>query len=179
MKNEIERRVDDVKSRRESFRDSFHTLPLIPSSARLSSRRSTNASSASSPEQSVATQSPKTDILVKIMCKYRVEFVFKVTRKTKLSRLFNAWTERMSGDVVDENTDADGSKSSKKSSKTTPSFIFTHYGRSLSEDETAEEAGIEDNDVIAAVEMMDLTEDVVRDMLICYVALCHLSFMCF
>ncbi len=85
----------------------------------------------------------------------------------------------MSGDVVDENTDADGSKSSKKSSKTTPSFIFTHYGRSLSEDETAEEAGIEDNDVIAAVEMMDLTEDVVRDMLICYVALCHLSFMCF
>ena len=162
MKNEIERRVDDVKSRRESFRDSFHTLPLIPLSARRSSRRSANASSDSSSAQSVATQSPKTDILVKVMCKYRVEFVFKVTRKMKLSRLFNAWTARMSGDVADGNGNASGHSSSKESSTTSPSFIFTHYGRSLNEDETAEEAGIEDNDVIAAVEMMDLTEDVVR-----------------
>jgi len=70
----------------------------------------------------------------------------------------------MSGDVADGNGNASGPSSSKESSTTSPSFIFTHYGRSLNEDETAEEAGIEDNDVIAAVEMMDLTEDVSEDL---------------
>jgi len=53
-------------------------------------------------------------------------------------------------------------KLSKTSSTTVP-FIFTHYGRSLSEDETPEEAGIEDHDVVVAIEMMDITGDVSED----------------
>lgn len=35
------------------------------------------------------------DIVVKVVCKYRAELFFKISRKTKLSRLFNAWTDRM------------------------------------------------------------------------------------
>ncbi|THG98174.1 hypothetical protein EW145_g7474 [Phellinidium pouzarii] len=35
------------------------------------------------------------DIVVKVVCKYRAELFFKISRKTKLSRLFVAWTERM------------------------------------------------------------------------------------
>lgn len=35
------------------------------------------------------------DIVVKVVCRYRAELFFKISRKTKLSRLFNAWTERM------------------------------------------------------------------------------------
>ena len=37
-------------------------------------------------------------------------------------------------------------------------FIFSHGGRTLEPDQTPEEAGIEDGDVILAVEMMDLTD---------------------
>jgi hypothetical protein len=35
------------------------------------------------------------DIVIKVVCRYRAELFFKISRKTKLSRLFNAWTERM------------------------------------------------------------------------------------
>ena len=35
------------------------------------------------------------DIVVKVVCRYRAELFFKISRKTKLSRLFGAWTERM------------------------------------------------------------------------------------
>ncbi|PFH52258.1 hypothetical protein AMATHDRAFT_74319 [Amanita thiersii Skay4041] len=35
------------------------------------------------------------DIVVKVICRYRAELFFKISRKTKLSRLFDAWTERM------------------------------------------------------------------------------------
>lgn len=35
------------------------------------------------------------DIVVKVVCRYRAELFFKISRKTKLSRLFNAWTDRM------------------------------------------------------------------------------------
>lgn len=37
------------------------------------------------------------DIVIKVVCKYRAELFFKISRKTKLARLFNAWTERMEG----------------------------------------------------------------------------------
>jgi hypothetical protein len=36
------------------------------------------------------------DIVVKVVCRYRAELFFKISRKTKLVRLFNAWTERVS-----------------------------------------------------------------------------------
>jgi len=40
------------------------------------------------------------DIVVKVVCRYRAELFFKISRKTKLSRLFNAWTERMETGAV-------------------------------------------------------------------------------
>lgn len=142
------------------------------------------------------------DIVVKVVCRYRAELFFKISRKTKLSRLFGAWTERMEtgtgigiglgfGRKSDANgvgkgigagaqpngtakTDAafTGSPSSSVSGSSTsggsntsssPSmqFIFTHSGRSVDADQTPEEAGMEDGDEILAVELMDLTEDVV------------------
>lgn len=89
------------------------------------------------------------DIVVKVVCKYRAELFFKINRKTKLSRLFNAWTDRM-----------EGSPQPKKSGTPTPpqmQFLFTYMGRTLHVEETPEEACIEDGDEILAVEMMDLT----------------------
>jgi hypothetical protein len=41
-------------------------------------------------------------------------------------------------------------------------FLFSYHGRYVDGHLTAEEAGIEDDDVIVAVEIMDLTEDVVN-----------------
>jgi hypothetical protein len=38
-------------------------------------------------------------------------------------------------------------------------FIFTHNGRTLDDDQTSEDVGIEDKDEILAVELMDLTEN--------------------
>ncbi|CCM04464.1 uncharacterized protein FIBRA_06644 [Fibroporia radiculosa] len=114
------------------------------------------------------------DIVVRVHCKYRAELYFKISRKTKLSRLFNAWTERMELGPGKKN-DAKGSLGSLQpngiafanatSTSATSSllsgsmqFIFTHAGRNLEADQTPEEAGIEDGDVILAVEIMDLTE---------------------
>ncbi|KAI5118264.1 hypothetical protein M0805_008198 [Coniferiporia weirii] len=40
------------------------------------------------------------DIVVKVVCKYRAELFFKISRKTKLSRLFVAWTDRMENNTL-------------------------------------------------------------------------------
>lgn len=119
------------------------------------------------------------DIVVRVVCKYRAELYFKISRKTKLSRLFNAWTERMElvgkrGDGVQNTTSpsplassstgmvktnaASPSATSATPTSSTMQFIFTHSGRTLDADQTPEEAGMEDGDIILAVEMMDLTE---------------------
>ncbi|KAI0652498.1 hypothetical protein C8Q79DRAFT_103415 [Trametes meyenii] len=111
------------------------------------------------------------DIVVRVVCKYRAELYFKISRKTKLSRLFNAWTERM------ETASSSGGGASAASASTVTAgkkgsspqlngagapgamqFIFSHGGRTLEPDQTPEEAGIDEGDVILAVEMMDLTE---------------------
>ncbi|GLB35843.1 putative myosin-like coiled-coil protein [Lyophyllum shimeji] len=117
------------------------------------------------------------DIVVKVVCRYRAELFFKISRKTKLSRLFNAWTDRMERPAVGKKgnggTDGAGGNQMNGSAKseaastqpsgsavTTPTmqFIFTHNGRSLEAEQTPEEAGMEDGDEILAVEMMDLTD---------------------
>ncbi|KZW00466.1 hypothetical protein EXIGLDRAFT_761559 [Exidia glandulosa HHB12029] len=105
------------------------------------------------------------DIVVKVVCKYRAELFFKISRKTKLSRLFNAWTERM-----EPAAGATGATAKKANAPPPPppppasttgaapvQFMFTYMGRNLDPEETPEEACIEDGDEIFAVEMMDLT----------------------
>ncbi|KAH9947130.1 hypothetical protein B0H21DRAFT_364355 [Amylocystis lapponica] len=126
------------------------------------------------------------DIVVRVVCKYRAELYFKISRKTKLSRLFNAWTERMESGSSSTTTtttttkkglptisgglstnpqtngtgrlDAASPSSSSATTSSSMQFIFTHSGRTLEAEHTPEEAGIEDGDVILAVEIMDLTE---------------------
>ncbi|EKM61609.1 uncharacterized protein PHACADRAFT_84750 [Phanerochaete carnosa HHB-10118-sp] len=111
------------------------------------------------------------DIVVKVHCKYRAELFFKISRKTKLSRLFNAWTERMevnekkgdaksqpSGTSAAAGQQVNGTSGSSTLSAGAMQFIFSHGGRTLEVDQTPEEAGMEDGDEILAVEMMDLTE---------------------
>ncbi|KAG5647733.1 hypothetical protein DXG03_008456 [Asterophora parasitica] len=114
------------------------------------------------------------DIVVKVVCRYRAELFFKISRKTKLSRLFNAWTDRMErpsagkkGNEGVGGTQMNGSAKSDAASTqasgspaTSPTmqFIFTHNGRSVESEMTPEEAGMEDGDEILAVEMMDLTD---------------------
>lgn len=124
-------------------------------------------------------QSP--DIVVKVVCRYRAELFFKISRKTKLVKLFAAWTDRMETGV------SGGGGSGKKASESTrtssrfvngvpgapvasPSpagsgtnFIFTHSGRQVDAEQTPEEAGMEDGDEILAVELMDLTESPCAD----------------
>src|ERR1700744_1451505 len=84
------------------------------------------------------------DIVVKVVCKYRAELFFKISRKTKLSRLFNAWTERMETGSGDESKQAEsksvkpdpqqsghvhGHRSTGSSSKKGGvNFVFTHKG---------------------------------------------------
>ncbi|KAG5634615.1 hypothetical protein H0H81_001371 [Sphagnurus paluster] len=114
------------------------------------------------------------DIVVKVVCRYRAELFFKISRKTKLSRLFNAWTDRMErpavgkkgsgsegGNQMNGSAKSDAASTQPSGSSTTPptmQFIFTHNGRSVEAEQTPEEAGMEDGDEILAVEMMDLTE---------------------
>ena len=117
------------------------------------------------------------DIVVKVVCKYRAELFFKISRKTKLSRLFNAWTDRMEnpgakkGDgkgslgggvngKLNDSVKADTASTNASSgpSASTMQFVFTHNGRTVEADHTPEEAGMEDGDEILAVELMDLTE---------------------
>lgn len=109
------------------------------------------------------------DIVVKVVCKYRAELLFKISRKAKLSRLFNTWTERMESMSSSKNNDSvktrsangTGAKSGDGSGVTTPqtNFVFLHLGRTISPDQTPEELDMEGGDEILAVEMMDLTDD--------------------
>lgn len=125
------------------------------------------------------------DIVVKVICKYRAELFFKISRKTKLSRLFNAWTDRMElvggtkadrEDTRGERADSGergerGDRGDKLAAANLASlgasksvgleFIFTHLGRTVEADQTPEELGIDDGDEILAVELMDLTTDAV------------------
>ena len=123
------------------------------------------------------------DIVVKVNCRYRAELFFKISRKTKVSRLITSWTERMefAGGKLGVNNTTTNTKeigSSKNgfvkpetastpqhsgSSPPPPSsspmqFIFTFNGRSIEANQTFEEIGIDDDDEILAVELMDLTE---------------------
>ena len=119
------------------------------------------------------------DIVVKVNCRYRAELFFKISRKTKVSRLITSWTERMEiagGKLGVNNTKEFGSSKNgfvksetankpqhSGSSPPPPSnppmqFIFTFNGRSIEANQTFEEIGIDDDDEILAVELMDLTE---------------------
>ncbi|KAG6877387.1 hypothetical protein C0992_010159 [Termitomyces sp. T32_za158] len=113
------------------------------------------------------------DIVVKVICRYRAELFFKISRKTKLSRLFEAWTDRMEqsgsrkkGDGSDRGGATNGSAVTAAANAqisgltTTPNmqYIFTHNGRNVDAEQSPEEVGMEDGDEILAVEMMDLTE---------------------
>ncbi|TFY73641.1 hypothetical protein EWM64_g10371 [Hericium alpestre] len=114
------------------------------------------------------------DIVVKVICRYRAELFFKISRKTKLSKLFNAWTERMEtmggkkgGGTMTNGNGSTKAMSDSSSAYTTNSghvpttntqFVFTHSGRAVEAEQTPEEAGLEDGDEILAVELMDLTE---------------------
>lgn len=103
------------------------------------------------------------DIVIKVVCRYRAELFFKISRKTKLARLFSAWTERMDARSYVPTLPEAGQKSGDMLPRiNTPAgpsmqFLFTHMGRSLELDQTPEDAGMEDGDEILAVEMMDLT----------------------
>ncbi|KAF8910114.1 hypothetical protein CPB84DRAFT_1764646 [Gymnopilus junonius] len=106
------------------------------------------------------------DIVVKVVCRYRAELFFKISRKTKLSRLINSWTERMERPAGKDGTMNGSAKSEAATthySGTTGlnsgmQFIFTYNGRMLEADQTPEEIGIDEGDEIVAVELMDLTE---------------------
>ncbi|KAF9511465.1 hypothetical protein BS47DRAFT_1330944 [Hydnum rufescens UP504] len=154
MKSEIERRVDDVKSRRDTLRDQLKN-PLFPSST-PSPKHSAYVDSSEKP-----SSASKSEVILKVVCKYRAELFFKVSRKTKLGRLFNAWTARMnSGSPGQQPADTDQDVSSNAGKVPNHmEFLFSYHGRCLDGNLTAEEVGIEDDDVIVAVEIMDLTQD--------------------
>ena len=96
------------------------------------------------------------DIVVKVICRYRAELFFKISRKTKLQRLFGAWTERMENKPLPI-PGAGCAGGTAKGEEKRLQFLFTHMGRSVEHDMTPEDAGMEDGDEILAVEMMDLT----------------------
>ena len=112
------------------------------------------------------------DIVVKVNCRYRAELFFKISRKAKVSRLISSWTERMeyAGSKLGGDTKETGNKNGLVQSETastqhsgSPSnspmqFIFTFNGRSIDANQSFEEIGIDDDDEILAVELMDLTE---------------------
>ena len=123
------------------------------------------------------------DIVVKVICKYRAELFFKVSRKIKFSRLFHAWGDRMDGvlavggglGAANATTVGIAGKGGKqplsadkpngiaksdpaKGGPDTIRFIFSHGGRTIEQDQTPEEVGMETGDEILAVELMDLTE---------------------
>jgi len=114
-------------------------------------------------------QSP--DIVVNVVCRYRAELFFKISRKTKLVKLFAAWTDRMeTGGGGKKTVESNGPSKLVNgivpgalgqiagSASSGANFIFTHSGRQVDAEQTPEEAGMEDGDEILAVELMDLTE---------------------
>lgn len=125
------------------------------------------------------------DIVIKVVCRYRAELIFKISRKAKLSRLFDAWSERMEktnwkklergsinigGIITNEKTITTSAGTVTSVNETNPPFglppqskptlqyIFTHNGRAIEPDHTPEDANMEEGDEIVAVEMMDLTD---------------------
>ena len=127
------------------------------------------------------------DIVVKVVCRYRAELFFKISRKTKLSRLFNAWTDRMEGTAAKKEkgdgkaatstgahlhgtakSEVASTHSWNSTSASSMQFIFSHNGRTLDADHTPEEQGMEDGDEILAVELMDLTEGSGLDAWVCW-----------
>ncbi|KIY51309.1 hypothetical protein FISHEDRAFT_37381 [Fistulina hepatica ATCC 64428] len=104
------------------------------------------------------------DIVVKVVCRYRAELFFKISRKIKLSRLFGAWTDRMKAcDSTHDNASPKdkqaGDNPAHDAGLPIMQFIFTHAGRPIDAEQTPEDAGMEDGDEILAVEIMDLTLD--------------------
>lgn len=104
------------------------------------------------------------DIVVKVICRYRAELFFKISRKTKLSRLFTAFTDRMEDPRrKDDNNDSvakvEAMKEAPSTAKSHIQFLFTHLGCTLEDDQTPEDVAMEDQDEILAVELMDLTEN--------------------
>jgi hypothetical protein len=158
MKNEIERRVDDVKFRRDSLRDQLRN-PSLPNPSLTSSSLSRSSQppelSGSGTSQDDFNKGPE-DFILKVVCKYRAELFFKVTRKTKLNRIFRAWTARMNA----------GSDSKQSEASVVPAkaidFMFSYNGVVLDGEQTPEEVGIEGDEILVAVEIMDLTDDEVR-----------------
>lgn len=107
------------------------------------------------------------DVVLKVVCRYRAELFFKISRKTKLARLFGAWTERMDSPGDSGATKAKGKEGEAEAegevegeeAKNHAQFLFSHAGRTLDAESTAEEAGLEDGDEILAVELLDLTAE--------------------
>jgi hypothetical protein len=108
---------------------------------------------------------------------------FKISRKTKFSRLFHAWTDRMdsvlamsagrgaasattvgiTGKGPKHLLSADRPNGTARSDPAkgepgTMQFIFSHGGRTIEPEQSPEEVGMETSDEILAVELMDLTE---------------------
>ena len=116
-------------------------------------------SAQSKKKERMAIENP--EIVIKVVSKYRPDLFFKISRKSKMSLLFKAWTDRTEIRPPLANANAGGGIG-KKSTKTPvePSrtqFIFCHMGRSLEPDQTPEELDIEGGDEILAVELVDLT----------------------
>lgn len=97
------------------------------------------------------------EIVVKVGCKYREELFFKMSRKSKMSLLFDAWTERLDEQHTNGTSSAkpNGVPNDRPPSKT--QFVFCHMGRTVEPDQTPEELHMEGGDEILAVEMLDLT----------------------
>ena len=195
MKSEIERRVDDVKNRREDIRDQLK-LRLVPprrsstaarsspasTSSRLTDTKSTSSAEAKEGEKGKNSATGAGIICIKVHCRHRAEIYFKMTKQTKFERLFRAWSARMDTSMLPSTTSAisDGGSGNTKTqpksetenksgaalpSRPPPDFIYTHNGRPISEDMTVDDVGVEDGDIIVAVELVDLTKSVVRFLL--------------
>jgi hypothetical protein len=107
-----------------------------------------------------------TDVVLKVVCRHRAELFFRIARKTKLTRLFAAWADRMDAGLGGKGraaADAPAVSAAPDGAGAPPArggmqFVFTHSGRVVEADTSPEEAGIEDGDEILAVELMDLTD---------------------
>lgn len=106
------------------------------------------------------------EIVVKVMCRYRAELFFKISRKTKMSRIMTAWTLRMELErekkLDPENSVIEGILHTGRLDPnnlppTEIQFLFMHNGRRIDPESTAEENGMEEGDEIVAIELMDLT----------------------
>jgi hypothetical protein len=152
-----------------------HPLSMLPQIVQMKNDISRRAEKAKMQDLKYR-QSP--DIVVNVVCRYRAELFFKISRKTKLVKLFAAWSDRMEtggsggggggGKKAGEPTRTSSrlvngvvpgaSLASPSSAGSGTNFIFTHSGRQVDAEQTPEEAGMEDGDEILAVELMDLTE---------------------